>query len=417
MNAVRLDRLPRQLTALFALLSAIGLVVLASLAIIVHADKTRAQLDDADKVVTSTVLPMLQVQGQSTLVTGYLNQDPISGQCPQFAVIQGGAGSFPTYYSKLPCLRMDPAKLGGLAHDAAASGQTITGGSETVDGKLVEVRAEPFRNKAEQYIGAVVAVTDAGPAQDAHDNFALIVIGGVVVLLAIVVVVSYLVSSRWIKPAVAALAQRESLLDDTAHDLRKPVAALRSLAEAAMRNPARQADLLPRAVKLAEQMGVIIDNQLTRARLAAGVTKPAFEPVWLDQLVVGLVEDTPKEGASVTVTAAESRVTVDPDLVRRAVRNLLENALRYGRHPDQQAFVHITVANGRVTVADHGPGVDPSIADELLDRFRTGGGSTGLGLSIVSWVALVHGGRLDVYNAKEGGAIFDLVLRADKPKK
>ncbi|WP_279579222.1 sensor histidine kinase [Fodinicola feengrottensis] len=85
-------------------------------------------------------------------------------------------------------------------------------------------------------------------------------------------------------------------------------------------------------------------------------------------------------------------MTVDPALVRRAVRNLLENALHYGKQPDQAAIVHITVTNGRITVADHGPGVAEDVAEFVLDRFHTGGGSTGLGLSIVRWVAQAHGG-------------------------
>jgi signal transduction histidine kinase len=157
-------------------------------------------------------------------------------------------------------------------------------------------------------------------------------------------------------------------------------------------------------------MGGIIDSLLVRARLAAGVDQLAEEPVWLDQLVTTLVEETPAGGASVTVTAAPSLVRADPGLVQRAVGNLLENALRYGRQPDEPAIVHITVANGRVIVADHGPGVDTELADEVMDRFRSGSGSSGLGLSIVRWVAQAHGGSLAIYNADEGGAIFELVL-------
>jgi two-component system OmpR family sensor kinase len=68
------------------------------------------------------------------------------------------------------------------------------------------------------------------------------------------------------------------------------------------------------------------------------------------------------------------------------------------------------VAGGRVTVADHGPGIDAAIAEETFDRFTSGAGSSGLGLSIVRWVAQAHGGVLRVYNAEEGGAIFELSL-------
>jgi signal transduction histidine kinase len=158
-------------------------------------------------------------------------------------------------------------------------------------------------------------------------------------------------------------------------------------------------------------MGSIIDGLLVRARLAAGVERLAVQPVWLDQLVAGVVEETPTDGASVTLTAAPCKVMVDPTLFQRAIGNLLDNALRYGRQPNQPAIVHITVANGRVTVADHGPGVSPDFGDDAFDRFRTSG-SSGLGLSIVRWVAWAHGGTLSVYNAEDAGAIFELALPA-----
>jgi signal transduction histidine kinase len=54
--------------------------------------------------------------------------------------------------------------------------------------------------------------------------------------------------------------------------------------------------------------------------------------------------------------------------------------------------------------------VDPTIGDDLFERFSSGAGSSGLGLSIVRWVALSHGGDLKVYNADEGGAIFEFRL-------
>ena len=77
--------------------------------------------------------------------------------------------------------------------------------------------------------------------------------------------------------------------------------------------------------------------------------------------------------------------------------------------------MHITVAGGTVTVADHGPGIDPALAGEVFDRFSSTAGTAGLGLSIVRWVAQAHGGTLSVYNADEGGAIFELSLPVSAP--
>lgn len=406
--ADRLRRLRLLLTILFTAINATGLIVFAWIAI--ASDDSGPQSLDGDlHRVTSVTARLLQYDNQ-TLITGYVGNDELNDQCPQFAVLPGAGGNFAPYFSRRTCVPMDPAVLGGLANDAAQSGRLITGNSHGTGGQLVRVGVEPFRNSSGQYIGSVVAVSDADAAQAAHTRFVVFVIGGCAVLVAVLAVAGHLLSTRAMRPAVAALEQQEVLLAETAHDLRTPVAALRALAETALRNPSERTELLPRTVGLAARMGTIIDGLLVRARLAAGMDHLAVQPVWLDQLVTGLVDDTPADGASVTVTAAPSLVQVDPALVQRAIGNLLDNALRYGRKGNEPAIVHITVANGRVTVADHGPGVDGAIAEDLLDRFRTSSGSTGLGLSIVRWVAQAHGGALNVYNADEGGAIFELEL-------
>lgn len=415
-TADRLRKLRRLLTWLLTAINAAGLIAFAWLAVSAHADQGTQRLDADTHLVTSTVARLIQFdQTNGTLVTAYTGADEINDQCPQFAILQGGSGRFPSYYSARTCVPADPAVLGGLADAAARTGRVQYGNADVGAGQVARVRAEPFRSPSGQYIGAIVAVSDAGPTEAQQTRFVLFTAGGCVVLIAALAVAGHRLSSRAIEPAADALEQQQNLLDETAHDLRNPVAALRALAETALRNPDQQAELLPRTVGLASRMGSIIESQLVRARLAAGVDELAIQPVWLDQLVTAVVEDTAAEGASVTVTAAPSQVRVDPALIQRAIGNLLDNALHHGHQPGQPAVVHVTVAGGRVTVADHGPGVDPAIADDLLDRFRTGSGSTGLGLSIVRWVAQVHGGALNVYNADEGGAIFELVLPAGRP--
>lgn len=406
--AHRLRRLRWMLTGLFTAMNAIGLIVFAVLVIQADADKGEQAMDGELRRVTSTVTRLLQYD--DTLVTAFVAEDELNTQCPQFAVLPGGAERFEPHVSRRTCVPVDLAVLGGLAQRAVQSGTLLKGYVRATNGALVRIGAEPFRNSTGQYIGAVVAAMDAGPEQSRHEGLLLMVIGGCVLLLAAVGVAGHLLSGRAIRPATAALEQQEVLLAETAHDLRTPVAALRALAETATRHPDQGAELLPRTVRLAGRMGSIIDGLLVRARLAAGVERLAIQPVWLDQLVTSVVAETPAEDAQVTVTAAPTRVDADPALVQRAISNLLDNAMRYGRQPGAQALVHITVAGGRVTVADHGPGIDPAVAAENFDRFSSGGGSSGLGLSIVRWVAQAHGGVLRVYNAEEGGAIFELVL-------
>ncbi|GAB2922314.1 hypothetical protein GCM10027280_06920 [Micromonospora polyrhachis] len=412
-SADRLRRLRWVLTAVFTATNMLGLVAFASWMIREDARQGVARTDAELHRVTSSV--SRTVIFDETIDFSLVNTDVLNDRCPQFAIMPGGAPAFQAYLSRTECVRMDGAVISGLAASGVRSGTVVTGYQKGIGGELVRVRVEPLLDRARKPIGAVVAVADMRPEQRQHDRLVLMVVGGCLVLIGGLGVVGHVLSGRAIRPAAAALQQQEVLLAETAHDLRTPVAALRALAETALDNPTQRADLLPRTVRLAVRMGGIIDGLLVRARLAAGVEQLAIQPVWLDQMVAGVVEDAPADSARITVTAAPTKVDADPALLQRAIGNLLDNAVRYGRQPGAEAIVHITVAGGTVTVADHGPGIDTALADEAFDRFSSTGGSSGLGLSIVRWVAQAHGGTLSVYNADEGGAIFELSLPVSAP--
>ncbi|GAA2427848.1 hypothetical protein GCM10010191_45950 [Actinomadura vinacea] len=414
-----LRRLRWLLTGLFAAMNAVGLIILAWLFIDQDAQAREQELNLELRTVTAVVQRLVVQDKDGSPDLEFVPADEIDRKCPQFAVLPGGAGSFTPHYSKQACVPFKGVDLAGHAADAVRTGTVRSGLVEVRDGdgeptgRFAAIRVEPFRNGNGQFAGAVAAVADASQSDDAHDLLTLTVIGGCTLLILALVGAGHVISGRAIRPAAAALEQQEVLLAETAHDLRTPVAALRALAETAITNPTMRDDLLSRTVKLAADMGAIIDGLLVRARLAAGVEQLAIQPVWLDQLVTTVVEETPAEGARVAVSAAPTKVNADPVLMQRAIRNLLTNALRHGKRPGAPvAIVSITVAGGRVVVADQGPGIDPEAARETFDRFTSGDGSTGsgLGLSIVRWVAQAHGGVLRVYNAEEGGAIFELAL-------
>ncbi|MGD3107189.1 sensor histidine kinase, partial [Streptomyces sp. YGL11-2] len=67
-------------------------------------------------------------------------------------------------------------------------------------------------------------------------------------------------------------------------------------------------------------------------------------------------------------------------------------------------------SDGVLTIDDAGPGIPPDLAGSLFDRFHSGSGSTGLGLSIAAWVAQAHGGTLTATGSPLGGARFTLRL-------
>lgn len=409
----RLRRLRWWLTAIFTVMNTVGLVVFAPLILNLDAERRQDRVDADLHRVTSSVLRLVRDDGPAVGLDRVAD-DPLNDSCPQFAVLDGGATSFDPYPSRTSCVAVDQQTLDGLARQAVSQGSLVVAVARGADDAQVRIRVEPFREEGrERFAGAVVAWADLGPGAEEHQRVVLLVLAGCAFLVSAAAAVGYFLSGRAIRPAAAALEQQEVLLAETAHDLRTPVAALRALAETAAQDPAQRAELLPRTVRLAGRMGDIIDGLLVRARLAAGVEQLSMQPVWLDQLVGGVVEDTLAHGARVSVVTAPTRVRADPALVQRAIGNLLDNALRHGRVPGSEAVVTVTVAEGRVTVADQGPGVDPNLPDELFERFTSTGGSAGLGLSIVRWVALAHGGDLKVHNADEGGAIFEFSLPVD----
>jgi len=409
-SADRLRRLRWWLTVLFTATNTVALIVLAPVIIILDADRADDQIDHRLNVVTQSVLRLVDESG-GALRTARLAGDPLTSDCPDFVVMPGNAGDFTPQGSTRGCTRIDQQLLVGITAEAVRNGTPVSQDRRAVNGHAIRLAAEPFKDSSERYIGAVVAWQDTEAQAHRHRQLTIAVLAVCAILIGAAALVGYWLSGRAIRPAMAALEQQETLLAETAHDLRTPVAALRALAETAARDPEQRAELLPRTVRLAGRMGDIIDGLLVRARLAAGVEHLAMQPVWLDQLVAGVVEDMPTEGARFSLVTAPTMVRADPTLLQRAIGNVLGNAMRHGRAPDaDQAIITVTVADGRVTVADQGPGIDPEVGADLFEPYTTGGASTGLGLSIVHWVVLAHGGDLKVYNADEGGAIFEIQL-------
>ncbi|WP_279579221.1 hypothetical protein [Fodinicola feengrottensis] len=196
------------LTILFTSLNMVGLVVLAVAFLHTYADQQQKLLESDLQGVTSTVSRLLQYDN-NTLVTAFIREDQIDNQCPQFAVLPGASGTFPGYFSSRTCVPMDSAMLGGLAHDAAQSGHILSGLQYGTDGRRVWVLADPVRNPTGQYIGAVVAVADAGPDQATYDLLVLVVVGGCLLGIAALATTGYLLAGRAIRPAAIALEQQE----------------------------------------------------------------------------------------------------------------------------------------------------------------------------------------------------------------
>ena len=211
-------------------------------------------------------------------------------------------------------------------------------------------------------------------------------------------------------------AQRD-LTTDVAHELRTPLAVMRLRAET-LGEPAARARLLADI----DVMTRLVDQLLSVAELETVILAPD-EAADLRQVCLEVVEHLAplavKQGKAIELEGAGGPVWVHgrSDLLFQAMRNLVENAIRYS--PAGGVVTVEVDEGGCARVLDHGPGVPAELKDRLFERFWKGrrkersavGAGAGLGLSIVARIAEQHGGRVSVGDQPGGGAAFSLVLR------
>ena len=207
----------------------------------------------------------------------------------------------------------------------------------------------------------------------------------------------------------AMLDEKDRMLGALAHDLRTPLAALRVRIESVEDDTDRE-----RMVDSVTEMNRTLDDILSLARLG----RPSEPPVETDlaALVDAVVEDFRDLGNDVTFVEAERLpMKLRSALMRRAVRNLIENAVKYG----QSATVSVEPSPGSVAivVADKGPGIPPDRHEEVFDAFtrletsrnrETGG--IGLGLALARAIVRDAGGEVTLTNLLKGGMAATIVL-------
>ncbi|HEY0130310.1 MAG TPA: ATP-binding protein, partial [Allosphingosinicella sp.] len=208
---------------------------------------------------------------------------------------------------------------------------------------------------------------------------------------------------------LALLDEKDRMLGAIGHDLRTPLASLRIRAENMGPEEERE-----RLVATVEEMAATLEDILTLAR--TGRAREPVRPVDLAALADAVVEEFRDLGLAVEFRPSPRAVlAVQPNLLRRALRNLVDNALAYGGG----GRVTVEERSGRIEirVEDDGPGIPADRLEEVLEPFRRldssrnrESGGAGLGLAIALAVAQAHGGRLELANRVEGGLRASLIL-------
>ena len=208
----------------------------------------------------------------------------------------------------------------------------------------------------------------------------------------------------------ALLDEKDRMLGAIGHDLRTPLASLRIRAENLEPEEERQ-----RAIATINGMAAMLEDILVLAR--SGRARETARAMDVRALVDAAVEELREIGLNAVLAPGERVVaTVQPLLLRRAVNNLVENAVRYGSVA--RVSVEKREAMIAVEIRDEGPGLAQENLERVLEPFyrvegsrnRSTGGA-GLGLAIVRAVAESHGGALELGNG-ERGLVATLTLPA-----
>ena len=220
-------------------------------------------------------------------------------------------------------------------------------------------------------------------------------------------------------------AQRH-LIADASHELRTPIAALRSniqiFLEADQLPPEEQGELRDAILAELDELTQLVSDVLSLAR--GSTPNEAVEELELDAIVADATERAIRRSQNISFhTQLEPTVIANsPERVTRAVTNVIDNARKWSP-PD--GTVEITLAGGVLTVRDHGPGFREEDLAHVFERFYRSDDArrmpgSGLGLAIVQQAAEAHGGYATVGNAPDGGAIVTVSfgsVRAREPER
>jgi signal transduction histidine kinase len=223
-----------------------------------------------------------------------------------------------------------------------------------------------------------------------------------------------------------AFGQQRQLIDDASHELRTPLTVIRANLDAALANPKATEQERQRAAALVDRattrMTRLVEDLLATTRRASG----AYGDTDVDLSAVAREAGEEFErlavarGLTLEYRLADGlEVIGDPDALRRAVGNLLSNAVRLAPRGSR-----ITVAAGHlsgwhwIAVRDQGPGIRVEDQGRVFDRFWRVPAApdeqerhTGLGLAIVRQIVEAHGGQARVFSAAGAGSTFVLWLR------
>jgi signal transduction histidine kinase len=210
-----------------------------------------------------------------------------------------------------------------------------------------------------------------------------------------------------------ALERERGFVADAGHELRTPLAILRTELEVAVRQAGSVDELkeaIGRSVQEVDRLSQLAEDLLVIARSEDGGLPLRVERVDVDELFAAVLRRVElrarAEGKHVAAERAQAAVQGDRVRLEQALVNLVDNALRYGG-----ASIELAARGTELHVLDDGPGFPPDFLERAFERFSRadtarGRGGAGLGLAIARTIAEAHGGRAHAANRAHGADVW-----------
>jgi signal transduction histidine kinase len=225
-----------------------------------------------------------------------------------------------------------------------------------------------------------------------------------------------------------SFARERRFISDASHEIKTPLTVINSNAQMLERwadqDPALRSESLRAIVAESASLATMVNGMLTLAKAESGDGIPR-EPVALEEIVTDAVRAAHgRAEAKGLALSAENRipgshavVIGDANLLRQAVTNLIDNALKFTERGGVTVTLGTEGGSAAIDVADTGIGIEEAALSRVFDRFYRADEShsrlvegQGLGLAIVRSIVRVHGGTVEAHRRAEGGSRFSIVL-------
>ncbi|MDB5990582.1 MAG: histidine kinase [Herbaspirillum sp.] len=220
----------------------------------------------------------------------------------------------------------------------------------------------------------------------------------------------------------ALMISQRRLLHDVSHELRSPLARLQASIGLALQQPEKIHESLQRIAREGGRIDKLVSELLTLSKLETGVMHTRIEAIDMQDLLAGIIDDAQFEANAknckvVWRAKVNALVDGDPELLQRALENVLRNAVKYSPADNEITLAtSLDETTKRLTVSmlDQGPGVPASELKLIFEPFYRGSNTNasghGLGLAIAIRIVEALSGSITARNREQGGLRVDIML-------